>query len=124
MKCSSSPTPGPQAITQPTGSVFKKQDSLAWLTATQYLDLLQKREITVLDYAQACADFIDILEPKLSAWAWFDRDRFVGVSLEKTCRRQQTNFDVGNMVGRNFDDSEVAKLIVHSPGHFALTFNF
>ena len=86
MKFSSSPTPGPQAITQPTGSVFKKQDSLAWLTATQYLDLLQKREITVLDYAQACADFIDILEPKLSAWAWFDRDRFeaLAAKVDKT----------------------------------------
>ena len=54
---------------------------------------------------------------------WFDRDRFVGVGLEQACRRQETDLDVGDVVRWDFDDSEVAKLIVHSPGYFALTLN-
>ena len=51
---------------------------------------------------------------------WLDGDYFVGVSLKQTCRQQQANFDVGNVIRRNFEESQVPKLIVNRPSDFAL----
>ena len=53
----------------------------------------------------------------------FDSDRFVGVSLEETRRREESNFDVGNVEGGNFEKSKVSELIMDSPSDFALTFD-
>lgn len=51
-------------------------NSLARLTATEFLALLEAGDISAAEYASACADVIDELEPSLSAWAWYDRGRF------------------------------------------------
>jgi len=53
----------------------------------------------------------------------FDGDRFVRVSLEETGRREESDFDVGNMKRRDLEESKVAKLIVDSPSDFPLTFD-
>ena len=46
------------------------------LTATEFLSALGRREISVLEYVRACADRIAALDPRLSAWVWYDRERF------------------------------------------------
>jgi Asp-tRNA(Asn)/Glu-tRNA(Gln) amidotransferase A subunit family amidase len=47
------------------------------LTATEFLALLHRSEISVLDYVSACADRVTQLEPALRAWAYYDRDQFL-----------------------------------------------
>ena len=54
---------------------------------------------------------------------WIDGDCFVGVSLEQTCRQKQANFDVGNLKRRNFEESQVSKVIVDCPNDSALPFD-
>lgn len=68
------------AIVEPTGSAAQG-NSLARLTATEFLALLRKGEITAADYAQACADVIDAMEPRVAAWAWYDRCRFESLAV-------------------------------------------
>lgn len=51
-------------------------NSIARLTASEFLDLLRRDEITVLEYTQACADVIDRLESDLLAWTWYRRGDF------------------------------------------------
>lgn len=53
-----------------------RANTLADLTAGTFLKHLAAREITVGDYARACADRIEQFEPRLKAWAWYDRARF------------------------------------------------
>lgn len=59
-----------------TGSVIPTQtttrDNLASLTATAFLDLLKRREISVSDYAEACIKNVEAREEYLKAWAFFD----------------------------------------------------
>lgn len=50
---------------------------LAALTATDFLARLTAGEITVQDYAAACADIVERLDNRIHAWAWFDRGRFL-----------------------------------------------
>ncbi len=52
-----------------------------------------------------------------------DGDCFVGISLKQTHRRQQANFDVGNVKRRNIEESQVSKLIMNRPRNFALAFD-
>jgi Asp-tRNA(Asn)/Glu-tRNA(Gln) amidotransferase A subunit family amidase len=56
-------------------------NSLAKLTATEFMALLEAGEVSAADYARACADVIDQLEPSLSAWAWYDRGRFEDLAV-------------------------------------------
>lgn len=65
-----------EPVIPPSPSSGRRAGTLADLTANEFLAALGRREISVLDYARACADRIDALEPKLSAWAWYDRARF------------------------------------------------
>ena len=53
-----------------------RANTLADLTAGEFLKRLAAREIGVLDYVRACADRIEQFEPMLKAWAWYDRARF------------------------------------------------
>lgn len=66
---------GPEAIVAPVGPAGET-GNLACLTATEFLNKLRAREVTALDYAEACAEIIDALESRVSAWAWYDRRRF------------------------------------------------
>jgi Asp-tRNA(Asn)/Glu-tRNA(Gln) amidotransferase A subunit family amidase len=50
-----------------------RANTLADLTASEFLRLLSAREISVGDYVRACADRIEQFEPRLKAWAWYDR---------------------------------------------------
>ena len=61
------------SIQRPLGG---RSDTLADATASEVLVLLAAGEVTALDYARACADRIDALEPRLHAWAWYDREHF------------------------------------------------
>jgi len=71
-------------------------NSLARLTATEYLDMLTSRQISVAEYIQACADVIDQLEPKLHAWAWYDRTRLE--RLARTADDELCHYrDAGNV---------------------------
>lgn len=63
------------AVVEPVG-LAGQGNSLARLTATEFLALLRTGEISAADYAHACADVIDEMEPKVAAWAWYDRTRF------------------------------------------------
>lgn len=63
------------AVVEPVG-LAGQGNSLARLTATEFLALLRTGEIAAADYAQACADVIDAMEPQVAAWAWYDRARF------------------------------------------------
>jgi len=68
-------------IFQPVGGAGTG-NSLARLTATEFLDLLRGGEVSALEYARACADVIDALESKVNAWAWYDRGRFESLAGE------------------------------------------
>jgi Asp-tRNA(Asn)/Glu-tRNA(Gln) amidotransferase A subunit family amidase len=70
------PTLEPIAPVRPL--VAGRSNTLASLTAGEFLDRLRRREMTVLDYAAACADVIDLFEPEVRAWAWYSRERFLG----------------------------------------------
>lgn len=50
--------------------------TVADLTATEFLAALGRREISVLEYVRACADRITALDPRLSVWVCYDRERF------------------------------------------------
>ena len=64
-------------LASPAGALRRdRSNTLAALTASEFLDLLRRRELSVRDYASACADEIDRLEEDLGAWAWYERDRF------------------------------------------------
>jgi Asp-tRNA(Asn)/Glu-tRNA(Gln) amidotransferase A subunit family amidase len=52
-----------------------RANTIADLTASEFLHLLGNRKISVGDYVRACADRIEQFEPRLKAWAWFDRGR-------------------------------------------------
>ena len=60
--------------TRPSSRDFRA-NTLADLTASEFLHLLGRRELSILDYVRACADRIEQLEPELNAWAWYDRQR-------------------------------------------------
>lgn len=47
-------------------------NSLAELTASEFLPLLQSRQVTVAQYVQACIDRIEQHEPTVRAWRTFD----------------------------------------------------
>jgi Asp-tRNA(Asn)/Glu-tRNA(Gln) amidotransferase A subunit family amidase len=47
------------------------------LTATEFLALLRKGEVSAVDYASACDDRATQLEPALHAWAYYNRDQFL-----------------------------------------------
>jgi Asp-tRNA(Asn)/Glu-tRNA(Gln) amidotransferase A subunit family amidase len=51
-------------------------NSAAKLTATEFLELLGDGNISVTEYAAACADISDEVENKVNAWTWYDRARF------------------------------------------------
>lgn len=57
-------------------------NSLARLTATEFLNLLRRDEITILEYAQACADIIAALEKDTNAWTWYNREHFENAARE------------------------------------------
>jgi len=50
-----------------------RTNSAAELTASEFLRLLSRGEISVLDYVRACADRYDELDPRLHAFECFDR---------------------------------------------------
>lgn len=52
-----------------------RANTIADLTASAFLRLLGRREVSVADYVRACADRIEQFEPRLKAWAWYDRGR-------------------------------------------------
>lgn len=72
----SAPMPGPASPVRPL--VAGRSNTLASLSAGEFLDRLRRREITALDYATACADVIDLFEPEVRAWAWYSREHFLG----------------------------------------------
>ena len=49
--------------------------------------------------------------------AGLDGDRFVGVSLKRTCRQEQVNFDIRDAGRVDLEELQVAKLL----NHFALS---
>lgn len=51
--------------------------NLAGLTATEYLSRLAAGEVTIENYATACADIVERLDNRIHAWAWFDRGRLI-----------------------------------------------
>lgn len=51
--------------------------SLADLPATEFLARLIDGEVTIEEYAVACANVIERLDNRIHAWAWFDRERFI-----------------------------------------------
>ncbi len=53
-----------------------RANTLADLTAGEFLKRIAMREIGVIDYVRACADRIEQFEPMLKAWTWYDRARF------------------------------------------------
>jgi Asp-tRNA(Asn)/Glu-tRNA(Gln) amidotransferase A subunit family amidase len=66
-------------VVEPVG-LAQQNNSLARLTAKEFLVLLLKGDIQAIDYAKSCADIIDAMEPKLNAWAWYDRERFEAIA--------------------------------------------
>lgn len=60
--------------------VAAASNSIARLTATEFLDLLRRDDITILEYAQACADVIASLEDDINAWIWYRREDFEAVA--------------------------------------------
>lgn len=68
-------------------------NSLARLTATEYLNLLRSGEVSVLDYVTACADQIDLAEPQVHAWTWYDRDRMIAAVRGLDARVNQLRRD-------------------------------
>lgn len=69
-------TTGLSITTEPSnvpGSL--RANTIADLTASEFLRLLESREVSVGDYVRACVDRIEQFEPRLKAWTWFDRSR-------------------------------------------------
>lgn len=61
-------------------------NTVADLTATQYLELFRKGELTALEYAQACADRIEELNPTYAAFEVWNRE-----GLEERAARIDAN---------------------------------
>lgn len=59
---------------------FPDQDSLARLTASEFLFQLKAGEVSVTDYVIACADQIARVESQVRAWVWYDPDRFLAAA--------------------------------------------
>ena len=62
--------------------ILSPSNSIAQLSATDFLDCLRRDDLSVLEYATACADQIDKFNPDLKAWIWYDRDRFLTIAAE------------------------------------------
>lgn len=62
-------------LAQPRVVGSLRASTIADLTASEFLRLLGRREVSVGDYARACADRIERLDSRLKAWVWFDRGR-------------------------------------------------
>ncbi len=53
----------------------------------------------------------------------FDGDRFIRVSLQQTRCREESDFDVWDVIRRDLQDLKVAQLVVDCPVDFALAFD-
>lgn len=60
----------------------ERLNTSARLTACDFLRLLGRGEITVAEYATACADVVDELEASVHAWVHFDRMAFLAKAAE------------------------------------------
>lgn len=91
------PAPGLRARAATPVGPAGEGNSLARLTATEFLALLEAGEVSAAEYARACADVIDALEPSLSAWAWYDRGRFesLAASADAEFRRLRASGKAG-----------------------------
>lgn len=50
-------------------------NSLAELTASEFIELLTSRQVTVQQYLESCIEQIEALDPKFHAWHVFDAER-------------------------------------------------
>lgn len=57
-------------------------NTLAELTASEFLALLRGRQLTVTEYVRSCIDRIEQFEPKVRAWHSFDPGRVLERALE------------------------------------------
>lgn len=64
-------------------------NTIAELTATEFLHLLERREVALGDYARACMDRIDQFDPMLRAFRSFDRARVEARIAQLEARFQQ-----------------------------------
>lgn len=52
-------------------------NTVAMLTATEFLSRVKSNELSVEDYCGACAEVARQIEPKVQAWTWFDPEYLV-----------------------------------------------
>ena len=74
---------------------LRPTNSPAELSGTEFLRLLGRGEISALDYASACADRIEALDPTLKAWKHFDREQ-----LEQRARALDDRISREGITGR------------------------
>ena len=69
-----------------------RANTIADLTASEFLCLLERRKISVGDYVRACADRIEQFEPTHKAWTWYDRSRLEdrAATLDRTLAERPT----------------------------------
>lgn len=73
-------------------------NSAAELTASQYLNLLQKKQISALEYVSACLDRIEALNGELYAFEHFNRERSESKATEID-QALASGADLGTMPG-------------------------
>lgn len=86
--------PPPAIAAEAKPAAVQRANSLADLTATEYLGRFWRGEVAALDYARACADRIEQFDPTIRAFHRFDRAR-----LEERARRVDAEWGTGKRRG-------------------------